>query len=60
LSDTQAALAHNIAKSIDGAVRMTRNYLDLARIEKGELKVIPKEMDMIEEIIDPLLDELKR
>jgi signal transduction histidine kinase len=59
LSDTQAALAHNIAKSIDGAVRMTRNYLDLARIEKGELKVIPKEMDMIQEIIDPLLDELK-
>jgi two-component system, NtrC family, sensor kinase len=59
LSEAQAALAHNIAKSIDGAVRMTRNYLDLARIEKGELKVIPKETEMIGEIIDPLLDELK-
>jgi signal transduction histidine kinase len=59
LSESQAALAHNIAKSIDGAVRMTRNYLDLARIEKGELKVIPKETEMIGEIVDPLLDEFK-
>jgi two-component system NtrC family sensor kinase len=59
LSDAQAALARNIAKSIDGAVRMTRNYLDLARIEKGELRVIPKVMEMIGEIIDPLLEELK-
>jgi len=59
LSEAQAALAHNIAKSIDGAVRMTRNYLDLARIEKGELRVIPKVMEMIGEIIDPLLEELK-
>jgi len=59
LTEAQAALAHNISKSIDGAVRMTRNYLDLARIEKGELRVIPKETDMITEIIEPLLDELK-
>lgn len=50
LSEAQAVLSHNIAKSIDGAVRMPRNYLDLARIEKGELKVIPKEMEMIGEI----------
>jgi two-component system NtrC family sensor kinase len=59
LSEAQAALARNIAKSIDGAVRMTRNYLDLARIEKGELRVIPKVMEMIGEIIDPLLEELR-
>jgi two-component system NtrC family sensor kinase len=59
LSEAQAALARNIAKSIDGAVRMTRNYLDLARIEKGELRVIPKVMEMVGEIIDPLLEELK-
>jgi signal transduction histidine kinase len=40
-------------------VRMTRNYLDLARIEKGELRVMPKKADMIKEIISPLLEELK-
>jgi len=59
LSDAQAGLAHNIAKSIDGAVRMTRNYLDLARIEKGGLTVIPKEMDVIREVVEPLIEEMK-
>jgi two-component system, NtrC family, sensor kinase len=58
LSEAQAALAHNISKSIDGAVRMTRNYLDLARIEKGELRVRAREMDMIKDVINPLLEEL--
>jgi signal transduction histidine kinase len=38
---------------------MTRNYLDLARIDKGELRVIPKAIEMIGEIIDPVLGELK-
>jgi signal transduction histidine kinase len=59
LDEAQAALARNIAKSIDGAVRMTRNYLDLARIEKGELRVIPKVMEMVGDIIDPLLEDMK-
>ena len=59
LSEAQAALAHNIAKSIDAAVKMTRNYLDLARIEKGELSVNPKVVEMNGEIIAPLLEELK-
>jgi two-component system NtrC family sensor kinase len=54
LSEAQAGLARNIAKSIDGAVKMTRNYLDLSRIEKGELKV-----DMVKDIIHPVLEELK-
>lgn len=59
LNESQAALARNIAKSIDGAVKMTRNYLDLARIEKGELRAVPKVLEMVGEIINPLLDEMK-
>ena len=59
LSEAQAALARNIAKSIDGAVKMTRNYLDLARIEKGELKVTIKKTDMIKDVVNPVLEELK-
>ena len=59
LSETQAALARNIAKSIDGAVKMTRNYLDLARIEKGELTVRFKRADMVEDVILPVLEDLK-
>jgi len=59
LNEAQAALARNIAKSIDGAVKMTRNYLDLARIEKGELKVRLRNTDMIQEVVNPVLEELK-
>lgn len=59
LSESQAALARNIAKSIDGAVKMTRNYLDLARIEKGELRVRHRNADMAAEVVNPVLEELK-
>jgi two-component system, NtrC family, sensor kinase len=59
LNEAQAALARNIAKSIDGAVKMNRNYLELARIEKGELKARLQKADMIEDIVNPVLEELK-
>jgi two-component system, NtrC family, sensor kinase len=59
LTEAQAGLAHNIAKSIDGAVKMTRNYLDLARIEKGELRVELKQADMIKDVIAPVLEEMQ-
>ncbi len=59
LTESQAALARNIARSIDGAVKMTRNYLDLSRIEKGELKVSLKKAEMIKDIVNPVLEELK-
>jgi signal transduction histidine kinase len=38
---------------------MTRNYLDLARIEKGELRVEPKQTDMIKDVIAPVLEEMQ-
>lgn len=59
LSGAQAALVRNISKSINTAVTMTRNYLDLTRIEKGELKIEAKQIDMIKDIVNPVLDELK-
>ena len=59
LSGPQAALVRNISKSINTAVTMTRNYLDLTRIEKGELKIGAKQIDMIKDIVNPVLEELK-
>ena len=53
-------LVRNISKNINTAVTMTRNYLDLARIEKGELRVDRKGFDMIGDVIDPILEELKQ
>ena len=58
LTENQATLVHGIAKSINTAVIMTRNYLDLARIEKAELKLEIKPMDMVKDVVNPVLHEL--
>jgi len=58
LTKSQGALVGNISKSIDRAVRMTRNYLDLARIEKGELIVQAKAIDIVGDVVNPVIDEL--
>jgi signal transduction histidine kinase len=35
---------------------LVRNYLDLARVEGGDLKVDPKRVDLIAEILEPAID----
>jgi two-component system NtrC family sensor kinase len=59
LNESQAALVRNISRSIGSAVTMTRNYLDMARIEQGELKADIKKIDLVKEVVSPVLDELK-
>lgn len=59
LTPSQQTLIKNISRSIHTAVVMTRNYLDLSRIEKGELKVEAREFELIREVIHPLFNELK-
>ncbi len=58
LNETQGKLVRNISRSIDTAVKMTRNYLDLARIEKGEVRVNKNPLDIRMDVVDPVLDEL--
>ena len=60
LTEPQAALVGNIARSIDEAVAMTRDYLDLARIEQGEWRVESKAVNLVEEVVHPVLDELNQ
>ena len=60
LSESQQQLVSNIARNIDSAVTMTRNYLDLARIEKGELQVELKQVILKPEVLQPTLEELKQ
>ena len=59
LTMAQESLVTNITMSIDKAVGMTRKYLDLSRIEKGELKIHPRPMDMVKDVVEPLLDEFR-
>jgi len=58
LTEQQAALVGGIANSIDTAVKMTRNYLDLARIEKGELMVQMQPIDLPDQVVEPVLKDL--
>jgi len=58
LTEQQAALVGGITNSIDTAVKMTRNYLDLARIEKGELMVQAQLLDLLDQVVEPVLKDL--
>jgi two-component system NtrC family sensor kinase len=59
LNESQAALVRNISRSIESAVMMTRNYLDMARIEQGELSVDIRKIDLAKEVVFPVLEELR-
>ncbi len=60
LADAQAKLVGSIRRSIESAVGMTRNYLDLARIEKGELRIQRQAIDLVSDVVAPVVEELER
>ncbi|MEW6261870.1 MAG: HAMP domain-containing sensor histidine kinase [Thermodesulfobacteriota bacterium] len=59
LNEKQGILVHNIAQNIEAAVAMTRKYLDLTRIEKGELRVQPQDLELIADVIVLVLKEME-
>jgi signal transduction histidine kinase len=58
LTEPQSSLVGNISRSIQTAVKMTRNYLDLARIEKGELRMDAKPVDIASQVVRPVVKDL--
>ena len=60
LSEPQTILVQNISKSIGAAVSMTRSYLDLARLESGEMRLEITHTDMSKDIVKPVLEALKQ
>ena len=60
LTPPQASLVGAIRRSIENAITMTRNYLELSRMEKGELNVEPCRIDLIGEVIRPTLAEFEQ
>ena len=59
LDEKQKRLVDSISRSIDSALSMTRKYLDLARIEKGEMPVEARTIEVTEDVLKPILDELE-
>ena len=39
---------------------MVKNYLDLSRIEKGEMEVHPQEVDLLDELVVPNIEQLNQ
>ncbi|MEI6260595.1 MAG: cache domain-containing protein [Deltaproteobacteria bacterium] len=58
LSVQQADLVHNISRNVHAAVNMARKYLDLARIESAELRINRQSMDLIQDVIRPVIQEM--
>ncbi|MCX7839571.1 MAG: cache domain-containing protein [Anaerolineae bacterium] len=60
LNDTQKAALESVAKSLRYFREMIANYLDLSRLEKGELRVKPIRLELQSEVIAPIVEGLAR
>jgi len=58
VSDTQQRILTSVAQSLDYLNEMVKHYLDLSRLEKGELKVNRRMVNLNQEIIAPSLQGL--
>lgn len=52
----QVEKLEKLIKKGDYLLDLVRNYLDLARIEGSELKLNPKKVDLISEVVEPSID----
>ena len=59
LGEKQSVLVDGIVRNIDAAVSMARRYLDLARIEKGELRASFREIELREHVIEPVIRDIR-
>jgi len=60
LNEKQQKAVNSVANSLDHFENMVRNYLDLSRIEKGELEVAKSEIDFGEHIIKPTIERFEK
>lgn len=58
VGEPQRKLAGAIVRNCEYLEDMVKNYLDLSRIEKGELEIHPEEVDLLEEIVGPCVQQL--
>ena len=59
LSKSQKKMVDILLRNAERLSEMIKNYLDLSRIEKGELKVNKQEVDFKRDILESVLDEFK-
>ena len=60
LTEAQEESLASVAKSLDYFQEMIKNYLDLSRLEKGELEVHARVITLYPQIIAPVLESLQQ
>lgn len=60
LNNTQKKGLESVARSLDYFHDMIKNYLDLSRLEKGELEVNKRSVTLHSEVVMPVLEGLER
>lgn len=60
MAESQHKLAATIVRNCEYLEDMVKNYLDLSRIEKGELEVHPQEVDLLDELVVPAIEQLSQ
>jgi len=59
LNEMQARMVDILLRNSERLCEMIKNYLDLSRIEEGELRVNKKKVNFKKDILDPVIDEFK-
>lgn len=60
VNETQKEALESVARSLQYFREMIANYLDLSRLEKGELVVNPTRIDLHADVVKPALDSFAR
>jgi signal transduction histidine kinase len=60
LTPAQKKSLESVAKSLDYFQDMVRDYLELSRLEKGELRVRKSQFKLLEIVVEPALESLDR
>jgi len=59
LNKGQEKMVDILLRNSERLIEMIKNYLDLSRIERGELRVYKQNLELKKDILDPVLDEFK-
>jgi two-component system, NtrC family, sensor kinase len=59
LNDTQKRVLGSVADSLEFFNEMIKHYLDLSRVEKGELKVNKRQINLLSDVVRPVTEGLQ-
>lgn len=59
LTDKQRETASRVARNARYLEEMIANYLNLSRIEKGEMVLTPQRVDLLKDIVEPALSQAR-